>query len=558
LTLRLLGDINTVKMNQMPVSEHKEELSERQSLVRDRLLSWVRSTEAYYDQYGVGFFCLLMGLFSALAWVGSQGKPLWFDELLGLAAATAPRLQSVYAALAKPVDINPPLYHLVTRLSVSVLGYSASAARLPAFLGILVFLTCLFVFISRRLSPSYGVLGALLVLCTQVSEYAWESRPYGMILGLTGLAMLSYQRRIEKRTLTPLIVFCLVCCCLPLTHYYGILVVGPFLAAEAARGFERKQIDWPLVVVAVLAPSVALFALHGLIHSQKAILSHYHSLGFMAYFTSGFDLTVNLPSWAIWLGIVILVLGSWLASGERDPGTGRIRSEFTAPELVLAASLLSLPFLGAIIGTFTHAYASRYFIAASAGYAILICYLAASFRPRCAGVALLLSIVATTTIIYDLVHAIKHRHDAQPLASIQSVLDHLELPIIFQDPKDYVLARELYPISSSRFYYAAEPELSIKVIGTDNDDKLMLALASLQPEQLSRLDDMNRKSEYWILVPSSVGWLLPCLTTMRAEVEPISIPGDPPKSAFSGFKVRFPAPVSRPVLWCEAVSRAVR
>jgi hypothetical protein len=151
--------------------------------MRDRLLVCIQSTQEYYDRHSVEAFCLLAGFFSVWAWTSSLAKPLWFDELPGLSAS-----------------------------SIDLLGYSAFAARLPAFLGMLVFLVCLFVFVSRRLSPSYGVLAALLILCTPVTSFAWEARPYGVILGLTGLAMLLYQHRTEHRHLPSLMALVLVLC----------------------------------------------------------------------------------------------------------------------------------------------------------------------------------------------------------------------------------------------------------------------------------------------------------------------------------------------------------
>ena len=530
-------------------SAHNEKRTRQ--LLRNRLLFWTESAEDYYDRHALGVFCLLMGVFTVWAWLISQAKPLWFDELLGLSAATAPRLQGVWWALSRPVDINPPMYHVLARLSISFLGYSALAARLPAFLGMLLFLLCLFAFVSRRLSPSYGVLGTLLVLCTNISWYASDARPYGVILGLTGLAMVSYQRRIQRGDLTSLIVFFLVCCCLPLTHYYGTLVIGPFLAAEVARTIEQKRIDWLQIIGTLLAPAVTLFLLRDLIRSQKPILAHYHSQGSLTSFLTGADL-ISIPAWAICIGIAALALGNWLGAAARDKRRTVIDPEFSGPELVLAVSLLSLPFLGAIITTFTHAYFSRYFMAASAGYVVLICYLAASFHRRCVGVALLLSMVAVTVIATDLMRAVKHRHDPQPLANLQPVLGKLDLPVVFQDAKDYVVARELNPDISDRFYYAAEPELALKVTGTDSDDKLMRGLAAVQPQQVSRLDDMARKSEYWIVVPASFGWLVPCLTEMGADMQPVSWERSHGQIAFSGFRVRFPSRGPGAMSWCEA------
>ncbi len=522
-------------------------------ILRDRLPIWMRAAEQYYDRHGLRIFCLLMAVFSTWAWVGSRARLLWLDEVLGLSAATAPQLQDVFSALARPVDINPPLYHLLARLSIASFGFSAFAARLPAFLGMLVFLLCLYIFISRRFSPCYGVLGALLVLSTYVPTFAWDARPYGVLLGLTGLAMVSYQRRAERKDIASFVVFSLVCFLLPLTHYYGTLVIGPFLVAEVARTIKQKEMDRPSVIVMLLAPSAALFLLRNLIGAQKLALSHYQAPGHLTSFVYGTEMFIP-PAWTICIAIAALAFGVWVGTAAEESHLTRTHPEFSAPELVLAISLLSLPFLGAVVTLFTHAYVSRYFIAACAGYAVLICYLAACFRRRCPGVALLLSIAALLGIVQGIGQSFRDLHELQPLASLETRLGNSNLPVVFQDAKDYVVARELNPGMRNRIYYAAEPELALRVTDTNSDDLIMRAFASVQPEQVSRLNDMARKSESWIVVPAGFGWLVPCLARMQLDMRPISLGATPSQTVPFAFMVRLPQPGSKPVAWCEAPS----
>jgi hypothetical protein len=321
-----------------------------------------------------------------------------------------------------------------------------------------------------------------------------------------------------------------------LTHYYGALIVGAFLIAEVARTIERKRIDWPLVIGTLLTPSAAMFLIRDLIRAQKSVMAHYHATGSLLSFTFGYDLFI-MPAWTVCIGITVLTFGNWLATVARDKRDRVVGIGFSGPEWALAAALLSLPFLGSLASTVTHAYMNRYFAAACAGYAILVCYLAASLHRRCAGVPLLLSIAVMASILHDSISAVRHRHDPIPLASLLPAVGKMDLPVVFQDAKDYIQARELIPEMSSRFYYAAEPELALKMTGTNSDDKIMRALASIQTLHVSRLDDMARQSEKWIVVPASFGWLAPCLTKMQVEMQLVSFPN----SAFSGYKVRFPS-----------------
>ena len=512
-----------------------------------RLLSLrIRSAENVFDRYATMTFFLVACFITFWTWVESHSKPLWFDEQLGLAASTMPQIRDVIMALALPVDINPPLYHILARTSINLFGYSAMAARLPSLLGMLIFLFCLFVFISRRLRRSYGVLAVLLIMCTPVSSYTWEGRPYALLLGFTGIALVSYQRRVERRGILSLIVFIICCACLCLTHYYGVLIVCAFGITELLRTIARLQVDWQLQIGMLFAPSTTLFLLRHLIISQKAAMEHYHAQGALQSFVYGYGL-LSTPTWVLCIGIAGLAILHWLQISAQDE-TGEAHGPgFSSSELALAATLLALPLVGVIVSKFTHAYLARYFIAACAGYAILICYLAASFHRRCAGVALLLSITASAGLFNRLVLTLRARHNLPPLASIHRILGNLDHPILFEDAKDYVMARQLNPQMSGRLYYAAEPEIALKMTGTDSDDKLMRSLAKLQPVQVKTLNDITRESELWIVVPGSVGWLTQCLEGMVGiDRRLISA------KEILAFTVRLPRPELMSAPWCEA------
>jgi hypothetical protein len=525
--------------------------SDSQTFQRRRTL-WIGSAENFLDRYATAGFLLLACFTVIWAWIESHSKPLWYDELLGLAASMAPNFRDIPAALALPVDINPPLYHMLARCSIDLLGYSATAARLPALLAMLIFLYCLFVFVSRKLGPSFGLLAALLVLCSPVSVYAWEARPYTLVLSFTGIAMVLYQRRMASNSSGALLGIVLCCACLPLTHYYGTLVIGAFVAAEILRAIERKRPDWPLLTGMLLAPGISLFLLRNVIRSQRPAIQHYHSRGGVTAFLTGYDTFITTP-WVICIALAGLALIYWLQAPAREEIRAWNSPGLSAPELLLAGALLALPILGSIASKFTHAYVSRYFIAASAGYAILLCYLAASFQRRCSGVALVLSAAAAAGLFFDLRTTLQLRHDAPPMTGLLATLKNSNGPVVFEAAKDYLMARQLSPNLSARFYYASQPELAVKMIGIDTDDKLMRSLTKIQPVQVRTLDEMAQINEVWTVIPgSSFGWLLPCFAEMGSTVQFLSSEGTSAIPLFSSFKMRLPRPGAAPVAWCQA------
>lgn len=76
----------------------------------------------------------------------------------------------------------------MTRGVVAVLCHGSLALRLPEMLGVWALCLCLYRFVARRLSSLAGVAAMLFPLVTIAGFYGTEARPYGLILGLAGLA----------------------------------------------------------------------------------------------------------------------------------------------------------------------------------------------------------------------------------------------------------------------------------------------------------------------------------------------------------------------------------
>lgn len=520
--------------------------------LRRTLVFSIRSAEALLDRHAKIALFLLACLLSIWTLAESSSKPLVYDEQVALAAANAPHLGDIIAALAIPIEFNPPLFYVLARLSIKLLGYSAMAARLPSFLSMLVFLLCLFAFISRHRKASYGVLGVFLVLCTPVSQYAWDARPYALLLGFTGIALVSYQSRTHHKGVLALLAVILSFACLPVTHYYGVLIVGSFVLSEIISSVSRKQIDWALLIGMLFAPLVALFPFRHLIASQMAGLKHFHSQGTLGSFIGGYDL-FRIPAYVFYLSILAIAIFVILQTSVKDETFEEDSlPEFSESELTLAVFLLLLPLLGAVVSRFiTHAYIPRYFVAACAGYAILICYLLSLIR-RSAGLALLLSVVTAASVFFQMFEAVKYRHQSPPMAGLVAMAGKTHHPVVFEDAKDYVVARELNPAMGEQFYYVAEPDIAIKLIGSDTDDRTMRGLATLQPVQVRRLNDLAQISDEWVVVPGSYGWLTRCLERMGAARQLVNAKDPSTASGLPAFTTQFPHSGSMSAPWCEA------
>src|SRR5262245_33371124 len=126
-------------------------------------------------------------------------KSYWYDELYTLYISRAATPGEVWRELAAGADLNPPLCHLLTWASLRLFGESPVSVRLPAILGFALMLLCVHRFVARRCGVVYGWLAVLFLLCSRAFNYAYEARPYALVLGFCGLALVCWQGLTEGR-----------------------------------------------------------------------------------------------------------------------------------------------------------------------------------------------------------------------------------------------------------------------------------------------------------------------------------------------------------------------
>jgi hypothetical protein len=483
---------------------------------RRRFFHWFLSVQVLLDRFSGVVFAGLLVFLMMWAVAASHAKLLWFDELLGLSIANLPTLGDMISALKAQIDYSAPLYHFLDHYTIRALGYSATSARLPAFAGVFSLLIALYLFVSRRLSPIYGLLAAMLVLCTPARTYAWEGRPYGLVLGLAGIALLMYQRITdERRGVAALIIYS--CCCggLIATHYMSILVIGAFLSGELVRYCENRKFDWPLLIGTVVPPAAVLFMLRNVIRAQ---IVHRARPSLLA-FTAGYD-RFRFDTWAFCIAIGFVALAVWLQGGEGKKAAATETPGLRNHELAVAGTLLLLPIVGAVFGRYlTHAYIARYFLCEVVGLSILICYALAAASKRCATIALAVVLAAGVLLLEQGTTAILYH---QPGTAIGAEWQDKNDAILFESPSDFLQAYEYYPSRREQFWFAAEPEKALRFKRFDLDDRNMVSLALREPMQVMTLQNVIRQIPNFILFPSSdpnVGWVTNCLLNVGTDLK---------------------------------------
>lgn len=143
---------------------------------------------------------------------------------------------AIIDALLARADNHPPLDYLARHYSMSLLGPSEYAFRLPSILAMLVGTVSLYIFVLRRTSPLSALVAFAFPLTTFALRYSYEGRPYAFLMASMCLALLAWQLVTEKPTAVRLVFFTLSLSLGPHVHYFGVLNYCPWRRASCGAG----------------------------------------------------------------------------------------------------------------------------------------------------------------------------------------------------------------------------------------------------------------------------------------------------------------------------------
>ena len=484
-------------------------------------LDWIASKA---NQRPGRFLACFSILYFAITLAIASQRLLWYDELFTVELARLPSTGDIWQELACGTDLLPPLGCLLSRWSMGLCGDNAVAARLPAVIGVWLLCLSLYFLARRWTAPAYALAATLLPLATVAwRPYALEARPYGVVLGLAGLALVCWHEAAAGRgrpwTLAGLaasLAAALSC------HYYAVLLFIPILVGEAVRGWQRRRLDVPMAVTLAAGGSVLLL-LRPLIDGARAHVPvfpgtpEWSGLVYFYKFVLEFDL---LPI------VALLVL---LAMFPRGQGRRTERSAGPAAyELAALAALVALPVFGLVLAkTVTNAFYARYVLAAIIGLVLVVvltAHRAANGSPRFA--AALLVILAGWLVVKPL-HL--HGHFAEQRAKHQALCAFLarqdpELPIALASPQTFLQTVHYGPPElTRRIVYLDSPKLSGRFRGSETDDMALLAMRRVSSVPI-RIEDYSTftTTHRRFLVYGQGGWLVPALLADHADLRLLS------------------------------------
>jgi hypothetical protein len=410
---------------------------------------------------------------------------LWPDEFGVLDTVSISSVaQFIHILLTKPVMFDPVVYSIFAHASICLFGAGAFAIRLPSMCGYLLMQICLFYFVRRIASERAATFALAFPALMSVSSYAVQGRPYGLLLGLSALAMLSWQtatRRDSRRTIA-LVVLSLSLILAVNTQYYGVLLFIPLCAAESIRILDRRRVDIPVLLsisagmpgILILLPFArALSPIHA--HFMNDVNYHFITHSYLWMMMGNPDLGVPvqyiIPMQHIlgFVAAVLLVVLIW--------GFFRKRPSLTIllprAEAVFLALLAALPVFGYLLSHFvTKLIETRYVLPAIIGIAALLAVLIAPLlQNKTIGRIVLVSLFVAIAVT-GVVHIRTEIEQAQgTMASLVLTPEMQRNLAMFPGQPVYVVNPTVYFIVG---YYSPNPDIRSRITLIYSQDEEML------------------------------------------------------------------------------------
>jgi 4-amino-4-deoxy-L-arabinose transferase-like glycosyltransferase len=339
-----------------------------------------------------------LALTAAVSLITAHYRVMGGDDLLELWCDKVGSIgQLLHIQRTSPLVIDPFFYHGLTFAGIRIFGVRPFFLRLPSLCGFLLMQVCLFYFV-RRITTAHAAMFALAFpAMTGAFGYTQQIRPYGVLLGLFGLAMLSWQTaaRRDQHRAAALVVLALSIAAAVNSQYYGVLLMLPLCAGEAVRAWERRRLD----VAMLLSMGAGMAGMVFVVPFLKGAAQ------FRGHYKAG-----NVPYQSITQTYNFLVLGQGTFSTQTNHVFTIVLGLLTAivlwscirlwrrgsvklpdAEFVFLLVLAALPVFAFLLGHFvTHAMEARYALGAVAGIAALLAIaLAPVLESRVAGLLIL-------------------------------------------------------------------------------------------------------------------------------------------------------------------------
>jgi Dolichyl-phosphate-mannose-protein mannosyltransferase len=287
---------------------------------------------------------LLVAFYLLIATTQSLLKLLWVDELITFYISRQPGFHGVWRALQAGADPNPPLMHLLVKLSTAAFGAHAIAMRLPAILCVLLAIVAMWSILRRWVTPAYAAAGILAFMATRGFDYAYDARSYAPLMGFAMAALALWLKSNDLRG--PRRILTLAGMSLALaagisSNYYGVLAFFPIAVGEIV--LDRVDRFRPPAWLALLIGAIPLpFYLPLIRHNIAEFTPHAWNRAHPSMILWSYLELVEGIFWPV-LALAIIFAYRKLKRPNPSPEIPN------APEVAALWTLILYPFLGFLI-----------------------------------------------------------------------------------------------------------------------------------------------------------------------------------------------------------------
>jgi hypothetical protein len=449
-------------------------------------------------------------------WLAS-GKLVWDDEFFTLYLART-GWRSLLAALATGADQHPPPFYYLTHWVLQFFGMNHITLRLTAIAGFWILCVCLYEIVRWLTVPMWGVVAMLFPLSTRIYYYASEGRGYGLVMGFTAMAVLTWFKTTEPRrraVFLPLLAMSLAGAVS--SHYYAVLILIPLAAGELVRTRALGRIDVP-VWTAFAFTFLPLVVFLPTILSARRYSAHFWAVPVWSdaiYFYSGELGLGAVPLIGFLTAGLIFGFGmrGWLAMnfkrGGRQGDGLHERPQLTSWQATALYLLAATPVTAMLTAKFvTHGFSPRYAICSIVGIATLAAYLLSRAAPRALTA---MAAAALCLIMYGVeIHILGAEFDEQRahlIDSSRALSDSGDAQIALMDitvmhQLSFYATREL----ATRVNYVADPEKSIAYLRQDTVDHGLLDLRPWFPLKVVRVESFLADNPRFLAYGAADGW----------------------------------------------------
>jgi Dolichyl-phosphate-mannose-protein mannosyltransferase len=503
------------------IEELKSEVASQRTITQEPLVrpSLSERLEAKPGRY----LLLFTAIYLFAEYCGNRHRQFWLDEIFTYNLADLPSIRDIWPMIRQGIELNPPLPFWITWVVHHTLGRGEFVTRLPSTLGFWGMCVCLFYYVRRRSDATHGFIALLLPLFTYTALQGTMARGYGLLLGFSAAALLSWQiasdnvrRKLAVSTLALSLAGAVSC------HYYGLYAAGAIAVAELLRSQNRRRIDLP-ILAAILVGISPLVAYTPLI---EAVLAGSKTFWVTPSTDFLFQSYADLFGPAAIVLLLFLVCALRVPRGERNWPPQTLAVHEVAACLVFAAMPFAV-FVAALFGPI--AFYTRYVQPVVIGFSIAV----SMFLYRVGGrnrsfrnlsISLVVWLCFAPWTFWHMLNYLRK----EPWSVIQAGL-HLpegqSLPIVIDNDDQFVIANHYAPKElQDHLFYLYDPQSAIKYTGADTSQRSLFIGQTFHDFHLVKYDDfVHQNPEFLVVKPTAYSWILQRLLEDGADVRLVQL-----------------------------------